>query len=309
MDGRCLRDGRLKLRHLLLLDALARHGSLVGAAAELHITQPVATRNLRELESILGVELYERGPRGVTPTIFGDAAAAHARAVITRLLQAGRYIAELADGARGTVVVGTDTSGSNLLLSRAIARSKARYPLVTVVVRTAPPEAVPADLESGRVDLVVGRLSAAAEPTIITEVLCTDFVELVVRADHPMVGVGNPTLRDLAEYTWILPATEVDSRGEYEEVFARSAMPLPERRIETSSFAVALQLLLETDMIAVLPRSLTATGDLRVAVLPAWSDAPEITVGMSRLVDRPMKPPTRALIEDLRGVAAEMRRG
>ncbi|WP_246868657.1 LysR family transcriptional regulator [Saccharopolyspora sp. ASAGF58] len=57
----------------MLLDALARQSSVVGAAAELHITQPVVTRSLHELEDILGVQLFERGPRGITPTVFGEA--------------------------------------------------------------------------------------------------------------------------------------------------------------------------------------------------------------------------------------------
>lgn len=53
MDMPKLLDGRLKLRHLLLVDALSRQGSVVGAAAALHITQPVATRSLHDIESIL----------------------------------------------------------------------------------------------------------------------------------------------------------------------------------------------------------------------------------------------------------------
>ncbi|MFE3649730.1 LysR family transcriptional regulator [Streptomyces sp. NPDC059101] len=35
------------------------------------MTQPVLTRGLRELETVLGVELFERGPRGMTPTLYG----------------------------------------------------------------------------------------------------------------------------------------------------------------------------------------------------------------------------------------------
>ncbi|MFF0630119.1 LysR family transcriptional regulator [Streptomyces sp. NPDC004296] len=35
------------------------------------MTQPVLTRGLRELETVLGVELFERGPRGMAPTLYG----------------------------------------------------------------------------------------------------------------------------------------------------------------------------------------------------------------------------------------------
>ncbi|MFF4473628.1 LysR family transcriptional regulator [Streptomyces sp. NPDC001599] len=102
-----LLDGRLRFRHLVLIDALSRHGSVVGAAAELHVTQPAATRSPHELEDILGVPLFERGPRGVTPTVFGEAFTRHARAVLAQLTQAGRRAVKPADADRGTVVGGT----------------------------------------------------------------------------------------------------------------------------------------------------------------------------------------------------------
>ncbi|MFI0468301.1 LysR family transcriptional regulator [Saccharopolyspora sp. 5N102] len=106
MEPPRLFDGLLKIRHLVLVDALTRQGSVVGAAAALHVTQPVATRCLHEIEEILGVTLYERGPRGVTPTVFGHAFTEHARAVLAQVAEAGRHIDELADASRGTVVVG-----------------------------------------------------------------------------------------------------------------------------------------------------------------------------------------------------------
>ena len=165
MDMPKLLDGRLKLRHLLLVDALSRQGSVVGAAAALHITQPVATRSLHDIESILGVSLFDRGPRGITPTIFGEAFTTHARAVIAQLTEAGRHVVELADANRGTVIVGTHLAGSNVLLPGAIARLKVHHPLLTVVVREGTPEQLLTDLEAGRIDLIVGRLTSPTDDT------------------------------------------------------------------------------------------------------------------------------------------------
>ena len=54
----------LKTRHLVLLVELGRHGSIFHAAEAAHLTQPAASKLLTELEYVLGVQLFERLPRG-----------------------------------------------------------------------------------------------------------------------------------------------------------------------------------------------------------------------------------------------------
>ncbi|MGW6378497.1 LysR substrate-binding domain-containing protein [Rhodococcus sp. NPDC055112] len=305
MDMPKLLDGRLKLRHLVLVDALTKQGSVVGAAAALHVTQPVATRSLHDLESILGVELYERGPRGITPTIFGEAFTSHARAVIAQLTQAGRHVVELADADRGTVVVGTHLAGSNVLLPGAIARLKVERPLLTVIVREGTPETLLVELESGRVDLIVGRLTSPTDQSAIRDTLYEESVELVTRADHPLAELGSLTLADLADYPWILPGVETELRRELEEFFARNDMPLPENRVEATSFLTVRQLLIETDMIAVLP-SLIPRDDARLTTLPVTLDPIGHSVGITLSPGRTLSPSAEALVGNLRRIAAEI---
>jgi DNA-binding transcriptional LysR family regulator len=305
MDTPRLLDGRLKLRHLVLVDALTRQGSVVGAAAALHVTQPVATRSLHDLESILGVELYERGPRGITPTIFGEAFTSHARAVIAQLTQAGRHVVELADADRGTVVVGTHLAGSNVLLPGAIARLKAERPLLTVIVREGTPETLLVELEAGRVDLIVGRLTSPTDQSAIRDTLYEESVELVTRARHPLAELDSLTLADLADYPWILPGVETSLRRELEEFFARNGMPLPENRVEATSFLTVRQLLIETDMIAVLP-SLIPRDDARLTTLAVTLDPIGHRVGITLSPGRTLSPSAQALVGNLRRIAAEI---
>ncbi|XXQ56132.1 LysR family transcriptional regulator [Xenophilus aerolatus] len=63
--------GRLRFRHLQLLVALDRGGSLRAAAAVLHLTQPALSKALGEVESAFGFKLFTRGARGLTPTPQG----------------------------------------------------------------------------------------------------------------------------------------------------------------------------------------------------------------------------------------------
>ncbi|MDV6270199.1 LysR family transcriptional regulator [Rhodococcus sp. ACPA4] len=305
MDMPKLLDGRLKLRHLLLVDALSRQGSVVGAAAALHITQPVATRSLHDIESILGVSLFDRGPRGITPTIFGEAFTTHARAVIAQLTEAGRHVVELADAHRGTVIVGTHLAGSNVLLPGAIARLKVQHPLLTVIVREGTPEQLLTDLEAGRIDLIVGRLTAPTDDRAVRRNLYAESVELVTRVDHPLTNRDEVQLDELREFPWILPGVETVLRRELEEFFARNGLPLPENRVEATSFLTVRQLLLETDMIAVLP-SLIHRDDTRLTTLPITLDPIGHSVGLTSSATRTSSPSAQALIASLRSFAEEL---
>ncbi|BDZ54297.1 hypothetical protein GCM10025870_13700 [Agromyces marinus] len=185
-----LLDGRLKVRHLVLLTAIADEGTLVRAAESLHITQPVVTRALREVEDLLGVQLFERMPRGVTPTEYGRAFIERARSVLAELRAADEEVRLLQTGRLGTVTVGTHLAGSNLLLPRAIAALKAEHPRLTVVVREATPDTLQQLLLAGDLDLTVGRLSPTVPVRLEQERLHQEPIRLVARAGHPVHG-GN----------------------------------------------------------------------------------------------------------------------
>ncbi|MCD7052842.1 LysR substrate-binding domain-containing protein [Rhodococcus sp. BH2-1] len=305
MDTPRLLDGRLKLRHLVLVDALTRHGSVVAAAGALHVTQPVATRSLHDLESILGVSLYKRGPRGITPTIFGEAFTTHARAVLAQLNQASRHVVELADADRGTVSVGTHLAGSSVLLPVAIARLKSERPLLTIIVREGSPEALLSELNAGQIDLIVGRLTAPTDDSVCRTVLYEESVEMVVRAGHPLARRASMLLDDLRDFPWILPGVETALREELEEYFARNGMELPENRVEATSILAVRRLLIETDMIAVLP-SLIARGDSELRTLPVALDSISHSVGLTASAGRTVSPSVNALTRSLHQIASEM---
>ena len=55
---------RLKLRHLHVLRAVVEHGSMMKAAEQLAVSQPVVSKAIADLEQTLGVRLLERGKRG-----------------------------------------------------------------------------------------------------------------------------------------------------------------------------------------------------------------------------------------------------
>lgn len=308
MDPVRLLDGRLKLRHLILVDALTEHGSVVAAATALHITQPVASRGLHDIETILGVPLYVRGPRGVTPTEFGVAFTDHARSVLAQLTQAARHVEEIRDASRGRVVVGSHLAGSNLLLPRAIAHLKRDRPLLQIVVREASPESLLTDLAAGRVDLLVGRITGPGTEGTTRVRLYQEPIRVVAGAHHRLAGQSSVTLAELMELPWILPSAETRLRQEIEDFFAGHGFDLPADRVETSSFLTTRQLLIDTDIIATLPH-LIATNDALLCPLAFSLEPIGRSVGMTIAAHRQLSPAAQALFDSLGAVAAELEMG
>jgi DNA-binding transcriptional LysR family regulator len=306
MDRPQLLDGRLKIRHLVLVDALASASSIAQAAERLHVTQPVVTRALQDLEALLGVVLFERSSRGIAPTVFGTTFTGHARTVLAQLRAAAEHVAALGEGSAGTVTVGTHLAGSNLLLPLAIERVKRAAPELNVIVRESNPGALVADLLAGAVDLIVGRLTSLdATERLRQEPLYAEPVRLVARAGHPAGQPPGRELADLMGYPWVVPVTETALRRELEDVFLRAGLPLPADRVECTHILTSRHILLHTDAIGVLP-GLVADGEPGLAPLPIDLPFVSSAVGITEPANRAPSPATRALTDGLRAVAAEL---
>lgn len=301
-----LLNGRLKLRHLVLVVAIAEHGSVLRAAENLHLAQPAVTRSLREVEHILGVELFTRGPRGVTPTLFGEAFVEHARAVLAELRRAGDRISGLADGEVGTVTIGTLLAGSNVLLPRAIASLKENRPGITVIVQEATFDAQVPRLLDGEIDLILGRLNPIEELRGVRQItLYSEPVRLVARRGHPARDRAGLCLADLLDYPWVLPLEQTALRHELEQVFRGEGLAPPGNLVECTSVLTVRTLVRDTDMIAALPE-LVARTDSEIAPLPVPLETVRRQVGVTLPAHRPPTPSARLMLEHLRERAAEV---
>lgn len=300
-----LLDGRLKIRHLVLVTTVADEGTLVRTAERLHVTQPVVTRGLREVEELLGVALFERLPRGVRPTEYGIPFIERARSVLAELRTAGEEIRLLQSGQLGTVTVGTHLAGSNLLLPRAIAALKAEHPQLTVVVREGTPDTLQQLLLAGELDLTVGRLSPTVPARLEQERLHQEPIRLVARSDHPIHRRTKVSLADLVSFPWIFPVAQTALRAELEAVFFHEGLPLPAERVECTSMLTLRHLLVNSDVVAALPMFIAVEDDgLRMLDTPL--NAIRRSVGVTMRRERAPSAAGAALLAHLRSEGARL---
>ena len=179
---------RLKARQLALLVAIAEHRSLRQAAQHIAVTQPAATRMLKELEDALGVPLFDRFAWGMQATPYGDTMIRYARGVLTDLSEARDEIAALAAGAKGKLRdrLG-DRRGSGPCRARAATRSGRDGPGLKVFVLVNTSDVLAAALRQGTLDVAIGQLPADAERgEFDVEPLRDEPLCLVARAGHPL---------------------------------------------------------------------------------------------------------------------------
>ena len=197
----------LDLRRLLVLRAVARHGSLSAAARQLGYTQPAVTHHIRRLEREVGTPLVTRAGRGIRLTEAGQALVSHADAVSARLAAAEEQVAAIAGLRAGRVRLASFPSSSAALIPAALARLRARQPLLEVSLVEAEPPSSLALLRRGDCDLALtfeypgGATDQGEDVTKVP--LLTDRLLAVLPAGHPLAEADVLDLEQLAGQTWI----------------------------------------------------------------------------------------------------------
>jgi len=250
---------RLRTRHLLLLSAIGEEGNICRAADMLSMSQPAASRLLRELEGIIGAELFERQARGVKANWYGEALIRHARNALASLNEAATEIEALKSGRTGQVNVGSIAGPAAGLVPRAVLRVANDYPLVRVQVTVDTSDNLARSLGEGRIDIMVGRLPAQQDGSRFSfERLGEEAVCAVARAGHPLLAERGLQLSHLVSASWAVPPPGTALRRQFESSFHQSGLPCPNRLVESASPMVVTKLLVESDLVAILPCDVAA---------------------------------------------------
>jgi DNA-binding transcriptional LysR family regulator len=243
------RVGRqLRLRDLHVLQAVAQHGSMAKAAAHLSVTQPAISQSIADLEAIVGVRLLDRSPRGVVPTLYGEALMRRGLEALDALKQGMRDIEFLTDPGSGEVSVGADMSYiAGGFMSAIIERLSERHPRLTVhVVETTTAAGGPAfrELRDREVDVMLGRLSTPLpDDDLMVEKLLDEAIVVVANATSKWAGKHKIALKDLQDEPWILAPGKNIARGLVEEAFQAEGLTPPRPHVTTYSMQLRMQLL------------------------------------------------------------------
>lgn len=282
---------RLRIKHRELLRNVCALKTLRKAAAASAMTQPAATKLIRELEDMLGRPLFVRDRRGMIPTLYGQAVLHHANILMADVGNMQQELELLAEGGTGMIRLGVVPSLSSQLLTDAIAHTLKLKPGIRFTVREGSTSKLLQDLAANDLDLAFARLldSAALRELSVIDVYAESFA-VVCSPKHVMARARNVTWKDLARLQWVMPPTGTPLRELVDSIFRHENVLAPMPAVEYSSFDKLRCLIAGTDFIGLIPASMAEAshddGKLRI-IGPRLTDFGPISLVRRKAAEAP----------------------
>ena len=222
----------LTLRQLRIFEAAARHLHFGRAAAEVHLTQPAVSLQLKQLEQRIGLPLFEQIGRRMHLTRAGEELLRHARAVIGQLREAEDAIGALKGTGGGELRLAV-TSTAKYFAPRLLSEFRRSHPEVKVRLGVSNREAVVRELTDNTVDLaVMGR--APSELDCEALAFAKHPLAIIAAPDHPLARRRRLGLKQLANEIFLIRERGSGTRAAMERIFSAQGFH-PAETIEMSS--------------------------------------------------------------------------
>jgi DNA-binding transcriptional LysR family regulator len=248
----------LRVKHLRLIELVAKTGSLTAAANQLSLTQPAVTGMAHDLEAAFNATLFERTTRGARLTAAGHMALERLRHSLASLDAA--VTASNSSVVEPLIRIGVLPVTSISLVPTVVRELQEQGNLPRMSFHQASAGSMLELLHRGRLDCVLGVLNAGTIESerfadLDFEYITTDGLLVACAPDHPLARRRNVKLRELLAEEWILPEHSTHTRRMVEGMFLAEELPPPQPKLESSAFYANLAIVNATSMLTMAPTS------------------------------------------------------
>lgn len=194
------------LRLLRALVVLAEEDHVGRAAARLHVSQPALSKQIAQLERTTGLTLFERHPRGVTPTEAGRLLVERARHVLAEADSFDAAAARARRALSGRLLLGFIGQAANERTPVLLRSYRERHPDVVVELRQYDMTDLSAGLRTGETDVALLRLPLGV-PDLVHEPLLVEPRVAVLPAEHRLAGEARIGIAQLLDEPWVVSAS------------------------------------------------------------------------------------------------------
>ncbi len=258
----------LRMQQLDMFLNLIETASVRATADIMGLTQSAVSKSLKELESTMGTDLFERTSTGLRPTAHSMLLERYAHDVIHGFNLLNRELRAQAGESTDPLNVGATAGGAHVLLMRLIRHSLGAPP-VRITARIEDSHNLVERLIDGALDVVIAYATPATRSPRICGVPAG--YDSIVAVAHP----AHPVFRDTRAYRhhpWMLPGTDEPIRQLIEQRMAEAGHALPRALVECSLGLTEPELAMRDEVVVWTTRAVAdpwiARGDLRYVELP-----------------------------------------
>ncbi|MDP1682937.1 MAG: LysR substrate-binding domain-containing protein [Burkholderiales bacterium] len=215
---------RLTLRQLDILEAVARCGSFSRASAELHLTQPAVSMQIKQLESSLGIPLFEHIGKRIHLTEAGQETLQASRTIRRELVNLENSLGNF-QGLRGGSLTVSVASSASYLAARLIAAFRQAHPDVRVSFNAVNRETLLQHLADNSIDLALMGQPPEGHGLEAQPFLDNPLV-VIAAPTHPLAEVHHIPLQRLAEEPFVGREQGSGTRSAVEKFFEANGLTL-----------------------------------------------------------------------------------
>lgn len=246
-------------RQLRAFLAIVQTGSLGRAAQELHLTQPALSRVVKQMESQLRVQLFERRTTGMELTTFGKALLPYATHLTEEANLAIEEINVRLGLGRGTLRIGMVASAATVVLPSLLDRFHKQWPNLQLQIMEAVEDKLAAAVVNNDVDVVLsGPIPETEEIMQVCEHRFSDRSVVIASAAHPIHERRKVALGELLELPWVMPSSDAEPRKRFDALIHQLGFEPPRVAVETRSPATIKAVVAQTRFLGWLPEPLFA---------------------------------------------------
>jgi DNA-binding transcriptional LysR family regulator len=260
----------MELRHLRYFTAVAENGGFARTARLLHVSQSAISEQVRDLESELGVQLFNRKNRRIRLTEHGEHFLKDARAILALADKAVANVRKSLRGEIGTLTIGFFIGGTGTFFPSLIKEFRRRFEDVQVSLIELAPAMQHQALQSGVIDIGFTRPVQPADAAFLrSEHFQTERLCAVLLKSHRLAKKRGIFIRELAEERFILNDRKY-SPAVFDRVIALCAEAGYSPRISaTATVSPGIVALVEAgEGVAILPQGARALSGMELVFIP-----------------------------------------
>ncbi len=213
--------------------------NITRASEELHISQPAVTKQLKNLENMLGNPLFIRTKKGVVLNEYGEKIFLKVKQALSLLDDCEKEMSIFKDSNTGTIKIGISTTLTRKYLLSRLAKFHKLYPNICIDIYTDPTEYLLKDLKSGKIDFIISKLPNDLDNDFnYLKLGSTEYI-FVANKEYKVLKDKEVDLKELVKYPILLPKMPANGRINANKLFRNNnIIVIPKMNIASSNLLI-----------------------------------------------------------------------